>query len=286
MTSAQTTPNAQQVEYWNSPVAQTWVRLQTLLDQLFHPLTQVALEHAAPQPGERAIDVGCGCGATVLELARRVGPGGHVLGVDISEPMLDLARRRAAEAGHTQATLVRADMSTYAFSPHECDLAFSRFGVMFFADPVAAFANLRGALKPSGRLVFVCFRSLAENAWVREALSAVKDLLPPSPLPGPEEPGQFAFADPDRVRRILGEAGFHDISFTRHDPVMRLADPGGAEQAAELSSQIGPIARALIGAPETLRTAVRDALAAAFRRHDGPDGIALAGANWIVAAKA
>jgi ubiquinone/menaquinone biosynthesis C-methylase UbiE len=286
MTSAQTTSNAQQVEYWNSSAAQTWVRLQTRLDQLFHPLTQVALESAALQPGERAIDVGCGCGATVLELARRVGSDGQVLGIDISEPMLDLARRRAAEAGHTQVTLVRADMSAYAFAPHECDLAFSRFGVMFFADPVAAFANLRGALKPSGRLVFVCFRSLSENAWVREPLSAVKHLLPPSPPPGPEEPGQFAFADPDRVRRILGEAGFHDVSFTRHDPVMQLAGPGDAEQAAELSSQIGPIARSLIGAPETLRTAVRDALAAAFRRHDGPDGIALAGANWIVRAKA
>jgi ubiquinone/menaquinone biosynthesis C-methylase UbiE len=286
MTSAQTTSNAQQVEYWNSTAAQTWVRLQTRLDQLFHPLTQIALESAAPHPGERAIDVGCGCGATVLELARRVGAGGHVLGLDISEPMLDLARRRAAEAGHTQATLVRADMTTYAFAPHECDLAFSRFGVMFFADPAAAFANLRGALKPSARLVFVCFRSLAENAWVREPLSAVKHLLPPSPPPGPEEPGQFAFADPDRVRRILEEAGFRDIAFTRHDPVMRLAGPGGAEQAAELSSQIGPIARSLIGAPETLRTAVRDALAAAFRQHDGLDGIALPGANWIVAAEA
>jgi SAM-dependent methyltransferase len=219
-------------------------------------------------------------------LARRVGTHGHVLGIDISEPMLDLARRRAAEAGYTQATLIRADMSAYAFAPHECDLAFSRFGVMFFADPVAAFANLRGALKPSARLVFVCFRSLAENAWVREPLSAVKHLLPPSPPPGPEEPGQFAFADPDRVRRILEEAGFRDIAFTRHDPVMRLAGPGGAEQAAELSSQIGPIARSLIGAPETLRTAVRDALAAAFRQHDGLDGIALPGANWIVAAEA
>ena len=208
------------------------------------------------------------------------------LGIDISEPMLDLARRRAAEAGHTQATLVRADMSTYALLAARVRSRVSRFGVMFFADPVAAFANLRGALKPSGRLVFVCFRSLAENAWVLEPLSAVKHLLPPSPPPGPEEPGQFAFADPDRVRRILGEAGFHDISFHPARPRHEARRPGGAEQAAELSSQIGPIARALIGAPETLRTAVHDALAAAFRRHDGPDGIALAGANWIVAAKA
>jgi SAM-dependent methyltransferase len=285
MTSTQTTPNAQQVEYWNSAAAQTWVKLQTRLDQLFHPLTQVALEHTAPRPGDRVIDIGCGCGATVLELARRVGPGGHVLGVDLSGPMLDLARKRAAEAGFTQTTLVQTDMSTYGFAPQDFDLAFSRFGVMFFADPVAAFANLRGALQPSGRLVFVCFRPLAENAWIREPLAAAQHLLPPSPLPGPEEPGQFAFADPERVRRILLEAGFRDIVFTKHDPVMQLAGPGGAMQAAELASQIGPIARALIDAPESLRTAVRDALVAAFRRHDGPDGIALPGANWIVAAR-
>ncbi|HME20721.1 MAG TPA: class I SAM-dependent methyltransferase [Acetobacteraceae bacterium] len=282
MTSSQTTPNAQQIEYWNGVIAQTWVRLQTRLDELNHKLTQVALEHAAPQPGERAIDIGCGCGATVLELARRVGLGGHVFGVDLSGPMLGLARRRTAEAGYTQVTLEQADMSTYAFAPQSFDLAFSRFGVMFFDNPVAAFANLRGALKPAGRLVFACFRSMAENPWVLEPLKAVQHLLPPSPPPGPEEPGQFAFADPDRVRRILGAAGFHDIVFTKYDPVMQL---GSAAQAAEFSSQIGPVARALVGAPETLRTAVRDALTAAYRQHDGPDGVNLPGANWIVAAK-
>jgi SAM-dependent methyltransferase len=282
MTAAQTTPNAQQVEYWNSPAAQTWVRLQTRLDRLFRPLTQEAFQHAAPQPGEHAIDIGCGCGATVLELAHRVGPGGRVLGVDISEPMLDLARKRAAEAGYTHAALVRADMSTYAFAPHDFDLAFSRFGVMFFDDPVAAFANLHGALKPTGRLVFACFRSMAENPWVLEPLKAVQHLLPPSPLPGPEEPGQFAFADPDRVRRILGAAGFRDVAFTRYDPVMQLGD---AARATEFSCQIGPIARALTGAPESLKTAVGNALAAAYRQHDGPDGINLSGGNWIVAAR-
>lgn len=282
MTSAHTTPNTQQVEYWNGVIAQTWVKLQTRLDQLNHKLTQVALEHAAPQPGERAIDIGCGCGATVLELARRVGPGGHVFGVDLSAPMLGLARKRTAEAGLTQAALVQADMSTYAFAHHDFDLAFSRFGVMFFDNPVAAFANLHGALKPTGRLVFACFRSMVENPWVLEPLKAVQHLLPPSSPPGPEEPGQFAFADPDRVRRILAAAGFHDIAFTRYDPVMQL---GGAVQAAEFSCQIGPIARALIGAPETLRNAVREALTAAYRQHDGPDGINLSGGNWIVAAK-
>ena len=275
-------PTPSRSSTWNSPIAQTWVKLQTRLDRLFQPLTEVALDHAAPQPGERAIDIGCGCGATVLELARRVGTGGHVLGVDISAPMLNLARRRATEAGYSQATLIEADLATYGFPSQSFDLAFSRFGVMFFADPVAAFANLRAALKPGGRLVFACFRPLAENRWVLEPLTAVQHLLPPSPAPGPEEPGQFAFADPDRVRRILTAAGFHDVTLTGHDPDMKLGD---AKQAADMSSQIGPIARALMGAPESLRTAVLEALATAYRRFDGPDGVTLPGANWIVAAK-
>ncbi len=286
MTSAQTTPNTQQADYWNNVAGQTWVDLQTRLDQLFAPLTQVAIEHAAPLAGERVIDIGCGCGATVLELARRVGPGGHVLGVDISAPMLDLARRRVAEAGLAQATLTLADMARYAFAPQDFDLAFSRFGVMFFDDPPAAFANLRRALKPSGRLVFACFRSMTENPWVTLPFGAVKHLVPPSPPPGPEEPGQFAFADPDRVRRILTAAGFRDIHLAKHDPAMRMAGPGGAAQAAAFSSQIGPAARALIGAPETLKTTVREALEVEYRRHEGPDGIVLSGAIWIVSAKA
>ena len=183
----------------------------------------------------------------MLELAHRVGPAGRVLGIDISAPMLDLARKRVADAGLSQATLVRADLSTYGFTPQDFDLAVSRFGVMFFTNPVTAFANLHGALQPDGRLVFACFRPLSENPWVLEPLTAAKHLLPPSAPPGPEEPGQFAFADPDRVRRILAEAGFHDIAFARHDPVMKL---GSAERAAELSCQIGPIARALTDAPE------------------------------------
>lgn len=267
---------------WNSPAAQTWVRLQTRLDQLFHQLTQVALEHAAPQPGERAIDIGCGCGATVLELASRVGPGGHVLGVDLSEPMLGLARQRTAAAGHTQVMLKQADVTSYGFAPHSFDLGFSRFGVMFFDNPVAAFANLHGALKPAGRLVFACFRSMAENPWVLEPLKTVQHLLPPSTPPGPDEPGQFAFADPDRVHQILQAAGFRDIRFARYDPVMQLGD---VAQATEFACQIGPIGRALIGASENLRAAVRDALAAAYRQHEGPDGINLSGGNWIVTAK-
>jgi len=287
MANTEADPNAGQVEYWNSIGARPWVTLQARMDELFNPLTQVALDLAAPQPGESAIDIGCGCGATVLELARRVGPRGHVLGIDISEPMLALARQRIADAGYTQAELALADMSIFAFTQEDFDLAFSRFGVMFFNNPVAAFANLRRALKQSGRLIFACFRTLAENPWVLAPFTAVKHLLPPSPPPGPEDPGQFAFADPNRVRRILSEAGFSAITFTKHDPVMVLAGPGaGAAHAAALSSQIGPAARALIGAPETLKNAVREGLTATFRQYDGPNGITLPGALWIVSARA
>jgi SAM-dependent methyltransferase len=278
--------NRGQIEYWNSAATLPWVALEDRLDALFAALTQVTLSHAATRAGEWVIDIGCGCGATVLELASRVGSGGHVLGIDVSAPMLGRARERANAAGFDQATLVLADMSSYAFSPGDFDLAFSRFGVMFFADPVAAFTNLRAALKPCGRLVFACFRSATENPWTLEPYKAVKHLLPPTAMPGPEDPGQFAFADPDRVRRILEGAGFTDVTFAKHDPIMRMAGPGGAAEAAAFASQIGPAARGLQGAPDSLRAAVRDAYERVFREHDGPDGIVFTGGLWIVSAHA
>ena len=263
-----------------------WVTLQARLDEMFRGLTRVALDHAAPQPGERVIDVGCGCGATLLGLARQVGKDGKVLGVDVSQPMLSRAQERIAEAGYSQAEVALADAATYTFEPNSCDLVFSRFGVMFFRDPVEAFTNLRRALTPKGRLVFAAFRPLQENPWVLVPLTAAKPLLPPITPPGPEDPGQFAFADPERVRRILGAAGFRDVTFTPHDPDMVLAGPGGATDAAAFSAQLGPVSRALAEAAESLKQTVRNALADEFRRHDGPNGISLPAAIWIVSARA
>jgi SAM-dependent methyltransferase len=183
----------------------------------------------------------------VLELARRVGATGHVTGVDISAPMLARAQSRVKEEGLSQVTLTLADAATHDFAPGTFDLVFSRLGIMFFADPAAAFTNLRAALKPAGRLVVACIRTPAENPFTMTAVQAARPLLPPDTLPaaGPEEPGMSSFADPARVRRILEAAGFHDIVLTPHDLVMRLAGPGGAAKAAAFSVQFGPLPRAL-----------------------------------------
>ncbi|HEY2133927.1 MAG TPA: methyltransferase domain-containing protein [Acetobacteraceae bacterium] len=276
-------PNSPQIAFWNSPTTRAWVTLQARMDELFAGLTEVALDHAAPRPGETVLDIGCGCGDTVLRLAERVGPAGHVLGVDVSEPMLARAQQRVTEAGYGQARLRLADVSAANLGTGVFDLAFSRFGVMFFFNPVEAFTNLRHALKPSGRLVFACFRPMAENTWVTVPQAAGLGLFPPAPPPGPEDPGQFAFGDPARVRRILEGAGFRDLTFTPHNPAMRLGDT--AAQAAAISTQIGAYARALAEAPEQL-PALMAALTAAYAAHEGPEGVVLPGAIWLVSARA
>jgi SAM-dependent methyltransferase len=278
-------PNAREVQYWNSALTRPWAELHEPIDRLFADLTQTVLDFAAPQPGERVIDIGCGSGTTVLELARRVGPSGSVLGADISQQSIDKARQRIAAANLSNAEASVCDVSVHAFAPESFDLAFSRFGVMFFADPVATFINLRKGMKHSGRLAFAVFRTPQENPWGTGPVAAVRHLLPPMTPPGPEAPGQFAWADPARVRRILEGAGFQDVSLTSHDPMMRLAEPGGAAAAADFAMSIGPIARAMAGATTVDPQAVRAGLEAFFRSHDGPRGIVMPGALWIVRAR-
>ena len=178
---------------------------------------------APPQPGERVLDIGCGPGTTVLELAKRVSLGGHVLGADVSEPSVARARERIAAAGLRHAEVIVADASVHPFPPDSFDLTFSRFGIMFFSDPVAAFANVRRAMKPGGRLALAVFRPGSEKLWPNAPLEAVRDLLPPIPAPGPEEPGPLSWADPARVHRILGGAGFSEVSLTPLDPEIQLA---------------------------------------------------------------
>ena len=186
--------NAAQVAYWNDKAAVTWTALQDRLDAMFAPLTLRALDAASPKPGDHVVDIGCGCGATVLELASRVGPEGSVLGVDVSKPMAARARERIAAAKLGNAQIQVSDASVHNFEAGRADLLFSRFGVMFFADPSAAFTNLRRALRPGGRLLFAAWRPMAENSWFSVPLAAAADLLPPSPPLEPDAPGPFAFA--------------------------------------------------------------------------------------------
>jgi ubiquinone/menaquinone biosynthesis C-methylase UbiE len=286
MTDQQTdSPNAREVQYWNSAQTRAWADEYDVIDRLFAGLTRVALDHAAPKLGERVIDIGCGSGTTVLELAARVGPTGYVLGADVSKPSVEKARERITAAGVQQAEIMLCDVSTHTFPANSFDLVFSRFGVMFFADPVAAFANIHKAMKSDGRLAVAVFRTPQENKWATAALAAVRHLLPPITPPGPEDPGQFSWADAARVHRILETAGFQDISLTPHDPEMPLAGRGGAAEAASFMSRVGPVVRAMSDASEQRRKEVRAALEAFFKIHEGPQGIVLPGAIWVVTAR-
>lgn len=273
--------NAAQVAYWNEAAGPTWAALQIQLDRQIGPLGRAAQTALDARAGEHILDIGCGCGESSLELARAVGPSGSVTGFDISRPMLEIAGARAAEAGLSQARFVEADAQTHPFPPGATDAMFSRFGVMFFADPTAAFANIRKGLKPGGRLAFVCWRAMAQNPIMTLPLASAAHLLPPAAPPEPGAPGPFAFADKDRTSGIMAAAGFTDIVFTPHDQKI---GSGDLETTLGLSLRIGPLGGMLRENPDK-REAVIDAVRAALRPHEGPDGVLLASATWIVTAR-
>lgn len=278
--------NAAQIAYWNDRAADNWTALQERLDTVFTPLTEAALEAAAPQAGERVIDVGCGCGASVLELARRVGPGGHVQGLDISVPMAARAQARIAAAGLDNAGVLVSDASTHPFPQADTDLLFSRFGVMFFADPAAAFANLHRAMRPGARMLCAVWRPMVENSWFTVPLDAARPLLPPQPAPDPLAPGPFAFSKQDRVHAVLQQAGWRDIDMQKRDVPMPIAGPGQIAEAADFATKLGALARILAEMEPELRPQVAQLVQEAMRAHDGPDGITLGGAIWLVSARA
>ncbi len=276
-------PNAQQSTYWNEGAGPTWAELQEPLDRQLAPLGHAAMDALAPKPGEKILDIGCGSGETSLELAAMVAPGGAVVGADISHTLLQVAQRRAADI--TGVEFLEADVQTHAFAPASFDGVFSRFGVMFFEDPLAAFLNVRRALKTGGRLSFVCWRTPAENPIMTLPMAAAMAKLPsaaPSTPPAAGAPGPFAFADPERVRGILGAAGFSDVVLT---PTNMKVGGGDLETVLALSLKVGPLGALLREHPEhrdSAIDAVRDALAA----HEGPDGVKLDSATWIVTARA
>jgi SAM-dependent methyltransferase len=263
-----------------------WVRLQERTDAQVGPPGSAAMAKLPLAAGQRVLDVGCGCGQTLLQLAAAVGPSGHVLGVDVSPPML--GRAREVVEGHPEIELVLSDAQTHAFAPASFDAMYSRFGVMFFTDPHAAFANLRGALKPGGRLAFVCWQAMARNPWAAEPLAAVKRLIPEQKLPDmlvPDRPGPFYLADPERIRAILSGAGFVSVELEAWEQPLHF---GGAMTLAEVTSyatQIGPAARAMAEAPEELHPALEAALSKAFEPYVTERGVWMNGACWLVTAR-
>lgn len=270
---------AEQAAYWKGAGGTMWLGAYDRIQRGIAGFSERAVKAAQARPGERVLDVGCGTGGTTAELAGAVGAEGHVLGVDISEPLVGAARAQ----GLANATFEVGDATTYPFEAGSFDLVFSRFGVMFFADPVAAFQNIRRAMKPAGRLVFVCWRTAPENPWAAVPMRAAQPFLPPIERPGPEEPGQYSFGDRARIERILGEAGFAGRSI---EPVDLMLNQGkDIPSVMQNIGDFGPLARAFKDvAPERIARA-KDAIAEALEPHATPDGVKLAGACWLVRAR-
>ncbi|MGD0762066.1 MAG: class I SAM-dependent methyltransferase [Roseiarcus sp.] len=273
---------ADQAAYWNGPGARRWTGRDETPDAVFAPIADRLYARARVAPGERVIDVGCGCGGTTLELAARVGAAGRAIGLDISAPMIARARERAGAA--SAAEFVLADAAAHEFAPGWADLLFSRFGVMFFADPVLAFANLRRGLARGGRAVFACWREARLNPWQTIPLKAACKHVPRLPEVGPEDPGPFSFADEARARRILAEAGFERIALTPVDLELDLAAGGGLEAAVAALQQIGAAARALEGQSDDRRAAALAEIRAALAPHRRGMSLPLGAAIWIVEA--
>jgi SAM-dependent methyltransferase len=285
MTSQENAANAEMIEYWNESGGERFVQNQERLDVQIGPFGRVAIERGKIVVGERVLDVGCGCGDTTLQIAERVGAEGRVTGLDVSEPMLAVAKRRAQQATADNVGFECADAQTAQLPAEAFDCVYSRFGVMFFDDPVAAFGNLLGALVPGGRLAFACWQPLPKNPWMLlPAMAAAKVLPMPAP-PEPGAPGPFAFGDDERVRDILARAGFDEISIEPHESTMLLGGSDKIDDAVELILEIGPISRALSEADPSLRPAAAQAVREAIAPHATSRGVELAAAVWLVTAR-
>jgi len=266
--------------YWDR-AGRVWVEHQALLDRIMAPIADAVVDAVGPVNGESVLDVGCGSGATTFAAAWRVGPTGRAVGVDISPALVELARTRAGEDGIESAQFLLADAQTHAFQP-EFDAIVSRFGVMFFPDPVAAFANLRTALKPGGKLAFAAWRSPEENPLSQVPLRAAAPFLPETPRFEKDAPGRFAFADPDRVRGILADAGWRDIAIAPLDTTAPLS----FDELMTMSLRVGPLNPILKDADEDLRDTIWDAVAIALEPY-GKEGVAqMTSACWLVTAQA
>jgi SAM-dependent methyltransferase len=274
------------VEYWETS-GPAWVRHADEIDAHARPYGEAGIDALAPAPGERLLDLGCGCAATTLELGRRVGPNGSIAGIDASPPMLELARQRAAEAGLGNVTFHHADVSSASLvelAGGPADGAFSRFGVMFFLDPVAAFANVAAALRPGGRVSLVVWQGVEANPWMLvPTLAAVGPLGSPWVPPGPDDPGPFSLADADHVRSTLGAAGFTDVGLAGFSSGASLRADALEEDAARLL-QIGPMRGAWDEADDDARSTAVAAVREAVQPYREGDAYRLPGAVWVVTA--
>ncbi|TLS42330.1 class I SAM-dependent methyltransferase [Streptomyces montanus] len=271
----------EQAARWNGPAGHAWVEAQPVLDEMLRPFEDLLVEAVSAEHGGHVLDVGCGTGSTTLAVARRLGPAGRCVGIDIAEPMITAARARAEQAD-APVSFIRADAQDHAFEPATFDAIISRFGVMFFNDSVQAFANLRRAARNGAGLRFITWRSPAENPFMTTAERAAAPLLPDLPARRPDEPGQFAFADPDRIHRILTESGWAGIDIRPIDVACALPE----RKLVGYFTRLGPLSLILHEADERTRAQVVETVRAAFDTYVQGTEVRFTAACWMVGARA
>lgn len=281
MTQPQIQPNQAQSELWNSRGGEVWVEQQELLDRLFLPFERLLADTVGTGDARNVLDIGCGAGATTLAAARRLGSQGQSTGLDISAPLITAARRRAESEGLANAHFIAGDAQRHAFEPESFDAVISRFGVMFFDDPAAAFANLRRAVRPGADLTFIAWRSAEDNPFMVAAERAAAPFLPELAPRDPAAPGQFAFADSDRVRRIL-EPEWRDIDIQPLDVPCTLS----LEDLTTYAARMGRVGQMTPDLDEATQTTVTHAVTQAFKPFVA-DGVArFTAACWRAHARA
>ncbi|MDI5920130.1 methyltransferase domain-containing protein [Halomonas sp. LR5S13] len=281
-----TQTTSEYVEFWNDTLADKFDRFQDILMNGLSYHSRVPLTRLDIEPGSRILDVGCGWGDTAIELARRTGPWGEVLGLDCVTQFLEDAQRRAAEADVDNVRFIAADVERYPFEP-ECDLCFSRFGMMFFEHPVVAMRNVHKALKPGGKLMFIVWRDIEDNPWLGLPKQVVLDFLPP---PGEDArtcgPGPFSMANPEVVTQQLEIAGFENIAFERNDGPVEVGD--SVENAMRFQLALGPAGEVFREAGEEAerqRPQIEEALRQALAPFEQDDKIVMGSSSWTITAR-
>lgn len=273
-----------QADRWAGEMGEKWNRYLEEFESSIGPVGTAALEAAEFRPGERVLDIGCGGGLTTIAIAKLVGPKGSATGVDISPALIETCRRRAAALQNV--SFVCGDAAKIDLPGAPFDRLFSRFGIMFFDDPRAAFRHIHGLVKPGGHALFACWGPLAENPWVTELMEVPRRYVE-LPAPEPNAPGPFALADPAYTTEILTQAGFADVSFQPWRGDQQLGGPRAtAERAADFVMQALFIGDLLKEEPESVKRRAREDLRAILKRHEGAEGVALRAMAWFVSATA
>ncbi len=273
-------------DFWNDTGGRMWVSYKDIIEVGMSPFGRKAMNVLALTDGERVLDIGCGCGDTTFEISKRVGPKGHTLGVDISRMIVASAKESSALKKRHNINFKCVDAQTYNFEKNVFDVVFSRFGVMFFDNPIAAFKNIRYSLVAGGRMAFVCWQPVKAIEWISLPLEIVGRYVKlPPPAPEPEAPGGFSFGDTNRVVNILTKAGFSDIAIEPFNTEMNIGK--NLDEAQIFLTHIGP-AGTVLDNPEidaNTRTRFAADLRITLKSYQTNQGVKLGAATWLVTAR-